>query len=506
MIEASNAYASTTSTRLVVSASTACNSVGSVASYTRLVEIPPYGSLNWKVFALFATCPAGTVVDPVTKKCVEPCMTKQGDSTTIAWLAGRRTQRDVPLPTITNAPSSYCDGTCVASDSGGSSGLGCTIGDGQYNVPVICTAPATFTGASCSVSDFPNPAPGSNTAPSDGGGAGSGSGAASEQTLASVASNTSATSSKLDSTNSSLSSLLGSLSTLISEATATKNAVTTSGENLQNIDTNSLATATNSGSIIGQLNSLLTAAANTVSALTGIQTSVTTQNTKADITNQSLGLTNTALDTINTTINNSTSTSTTQNNTIIERLGATESKLGSLEGKLDSLNNNATGIKNAIDQNTTANTTQTNAINSNISTLNNNIGLLDTKAGEGNSHLEKIKEETTSSADALLGRGSGAGSTTSLDGQRTAFEAANDALKEALVTNAVTEAPPTGWTWLPSFGSSSCAPWLIPRGNGATVSIDPCPAAQRIREAGAYILYFLTAFGLFVILTGKKET
>lgn len=108
-------------------------------------------------------------------------------------------------------------------------------------------------------------------------------------------------------------------------------------------------------------------------------------------------------------------------------------------------------------------------------------------------------------ADAVAGRAGMGGSTAGLEGQKSLFDGHLAGLENAI--RSIGEAPrsdPT-WAWLPTFPEAQCAPWQIPRGNGQHLTIDPCPAAQMIRELGGYLLWFVTAFGLFTIVTRKKE-
>lgn len=108
-------------------------------------------------------------------------------------------------------------------------------------------------------------------------------------------------------------------------------------------------------------------------------------------------------------------------------------------------------------------------------------------------------------SDAVTGTGDGAGSLDGINGEKGAFNAALDALGDAVEGAGGAEQPPSGWTWFPSFPAASCEAWAIPRGDGGSIALDPCPAAAWIRDVGAYLLYFMTALGLFNILTGKKE-
>jgi hypothetical protein len=64
-----------------------------------------------------------------------------------------------------------------------------------------------------------------------------------------------------------------------------------------------------------------------------------------------------------------------------------------------------------------------------------------------------------------------------------------------------------GWDWgIPSLSlpSVSCSAWNISSG-GWTLPIDPCPVAEKIRDIGGFVLYVLTVFGLFRILTGRTD-
>lgn len=64
-----------------------------------------------------------------------------------------------------------------------------------------------------------------------------------------------------------------------------------------------------------------------------------------------------------------------------------------------------------------------------------------------------------------------------------------------------------GWSW--GFNSlnlttPACAPWVITTA-GKTISMDVCPVAEKIRDIGAFVFYFLTVIGLFNIMTGNRE-
>lgn len=82
--------------------------------------------------------------------------------------------------------------------------------------------------------------------------------------------------------------------------------------------------------------------------------------------------------------------------------------------------------------------------------------------------------------------------------------------EKAAVNNAAddlvarTGAPNHGWTWAPPIPTAQCFPWVISAG-GRTMTIDPCPVAQKLRELFAFCLYVGTAFGLFSLLFRKES-
>jgi hypothetical protein len=61
-----------------------------------------------------------------------------------------------------------------------------------------------------------------------------------------------------------------------------------------------------------------------------------------------------------------------------------------------------------------------------------------------------------------------------------------------------------GWTWGVTVPTAACTPWTIATGD-KSLSLDICPIAEKIRDLGAYVLYILTAIGLFNILTGRNQ-
>lgn len=95
-------------------------------------------------------------------------------------------------------------------------------------------------------------------------------------------------------------------------------------------------------------------------------------------------------------------------------------------------------------------------------------------------------------------------------GAYTAVTAGIDSAKNAflgLFTGSSSATLAHGWDWgIPSLSlpSVSCSAWNITSG-GWTLPIDPCPVAEKIRDIGGFVLYVLTVFGLFRILTGRTD-
>lgn len=60
------------------------------------------------------------------------------------------------------------------------------------------------------------------------------------------------------------------------------------------------------------------------------------------------------------------------------------------------------------------------------------------------------------------------------------------------------------WSWFPTIPTSTCSP--VDYGvSGHMFSWDICPTVEKVRDLSGFVLYIITAMGLFSILTGRKE-
>jgi hypothetical protein len=96
---------------------------------------------------------------------------------------------------------------------------------------------------------------------------------------------------------------------------------------------------------------------------------------------------------------------------------------------------------------------------------------------------------------------------TNLQTQKDAFNTAADAHKAKIqeIGDNGLDAHGVSWSWFPEIPSATCAPITY----GVSDHIftwDICPTVDKVRDLAGFAFYVITAFGLYSILTGRKET
>lgn len=61
------------------------------------------------------------------------------------------------------------------------------------------------------------------------------------------------------------------------------------------------------------------------------------------------------------------------------------------------------------------------------------------------------------------------------------------------------------WSWLPEVPTAGCSAFSFQVGILGTFNLDPCPTLEKIRDLFGYVLYILTGYALFNILTRKPS-
>lgn len=73
------------------------------------------------------------------------------------------------------------------------------------------------------------------------------------------------------------------------------------------------------------------------------------------------------------------------------------------------------------------------------------------------------------------------------------------------ITGIQTQSMPFTWDWLPTLPEATCTPYVM-NFAGKSITIDWCPTVEKLRDLFGFCLYIGTAFALFSILTGRRET
>lgn len=96
---------------------------------------------------------------------------------------------------------------------------------------------------------------------------------------------------------------------------------------------------------------------------------------------------------------------------------------------------------------------------------------------------------------------------TSLQSEKDAYNTTADAHRAKIeqIGNDGLDSHGVSWSWFPEIPSGTCSPvqYGVP---GHMATWDICPTVNMLKDIFGFVLYIATAFGLFAILTGRKET